>query len=626
MKINFLKIKNFRSIVEIPKIEFSNLTVFIGKNDAGKSNILLALDRFFKGSSFEEDLNKKNKQEGVVEVCFQLNEEEKIYLDATKVGTTLLQENLLNSDNNLDIIMKIGRQKKPAIKYFLRVLDFDNGTDFCNLAQKSEEELNSILIKYKLSFSEEGGSVKSGKGRENKRRREMLRKYAIEKDVNKKEQEILLNEESSSGLRNEILRLINTVSFNLYPGNTPLEVAESENQSKFKPLIELVIGEKIPDGLEKNINNGLQKEIDEIQSIFQKDTGMDLRFKSSLGRIEWRKSIKPTVLTEEDDLIISLDKRGLGTQRLFIMAMFRYLAERLPKIKERKFNHFLFAIEEPEAFLHNDLQRKFFYSMQELSKSGPQIILTTHSPTFSRNIKNLAVYLVTFNNKEGTKIKNIDIKNNYPLIKEELGIWNNDVFFDNAFVCIEGDTEEKCFPYIFEKLNCSILELGIRVINLRGQNKIDKDKIKELFNFAKDHNIKVFVFLDDNQENNKTKDDICREYKELFLEKDKDKLFKIWSKNFADCFNKKIVLKAVHFYFNNKSFVQGLVSEINSCNNNIENKLKNICYENKKGDFNKPYFGKCIGKALCEIDNTQCLTIEPIKAIDDMIKYLKTNL
>jgi len=116
MRIKSVEIKNFRSIIEVPKIEFSNLTIFIGKNDSGKSNILLVLDRFFKGSAFEDDLNKKNKEEGIVEVCFQLDGEEKIYLDATRVETALKKENLLNSDNDLDIIMKIGRQRKQENK------------------------------------------------------------------------------------------------------------------------------------------------------------------------------------------------------------------------------------------------------------------------------------------------------------------------------------------------------------------------------------------------------------------------------------------------------------------------------------------------------------------------------
>lgn len=46
MKIDSIKIKNFRGYKEEVKIELNDLTVFVGKNDIGKSTILEALDIF----------------------------------------------------------------------------------------------------------------------------------------------------------------------------------------------------------------------------------------------------------------------------------------------------------------------------------------------------------------------------------------------------------------------------------------------------------------------------------------------------------------------------------------------------------------------------------------------------
>lgn len=46
MKIESLKIKNFRSYREETIIHFDDLTVLVGKNDIGKSTILEALDIF----------------------------------------------------------------------------------------------------------------------------------------------------------------------------------------------------------------------------------------------------------------------------------------------------------------------------------------------------------------------------------------------------------------------------------------------------------------------------------------------------------------------------------------------------------------------------------------------------
>ena len=50
MKINTVKIKNFRSYKDEINIEFGDLTAFVGKNDIGKSTVLEALDIFFNDS------------------------------------------------------------------------------------------------------------------------------------------------------------------------------------------------------------------------------------------------------------------------------------------------------------------------------------------------------------------------------------------------------------------------------------------------------------------------------------------------------------------------------------------------------------------------------------------------
>jgi DNA repair exonuclease SbcCD ATPase subunit len=42
MKIKKIKLENFRTYKDEISIEFNNLTVFVGKNDAGKSTILEA--------------------------------------------------------------------------------------------------------------------------------------------------------------------------------------------------------------------------------------------------------------------------------------------------------------------------------------------------------------------------------------------------------------------------------------------------------------------------------------------------------------------------------------------------------------------------------------------------------
>jgi AAA15 family ATPase/GTPase len=84
LKIKKIIIKNFRSI-ENMSVDCSNITTFVGANDAGKSNVLRALNLFFNDQTdhalpfqFERDYNvfspKKQKRAKniVVELTLEL--------------------------------------------------------------------------------------------------------------------------------------------------------------------------------------------------------------------------------------------------------------------------------------------------------------------------------------------------------------------------------------------------------------------------------------------------------------------------------------------------------------------------------------------------------------------------
>lgn len=86
LKIKNIKIKNFRSIVDID-IDTDKLNIFVGLNDAGKSNVLKALNLFFNGETepgtifdFETDyskyapIRKKKAKEIIISIIFEVPE------------------------------------------------------------------------------------------------------------------------------------------------------------------------------------------------------------------------------------------------------------------------------------------------------------------------------------------------------------------------------------------------------------------------------------------------------------------------------------------------------------------------------------------------------------------------
>lgn len=103
MKLKQIKLQNFRGFKDLAVIDLEAMTVFVGKNDVGKSTVLDALEVFFNHATPENDDacvfgDKKNVRIGCVFDQFP----EEIVIDATN-KTSLGKEFLLNANGLLEI-------------------------------------------------------------------------------------------------------------------------------------------------------------------------------------------------------------------------------------------------------------------------------------------------------------------------------------------------------------------------------------------------------------------------------------------------------------------------------------------------------------------------------------------
>lgn len=159
MKIKKLKIKNFRSYKNEVEIEFcDDLTAFVGKNDIGKSTILEALDIFFnegKGAIKldKDDFNKQTLNEEDNEIFIAVSFEDlpnSIIIDENN-ETTLQNEYLLNSRNQLEIIKKFSKAGLKE-KVFIKALHPTN-IHCKDLLLKNNSELKAIISSNNIECS-----------------------------------------------------------------------------------------------------------------------------------------------------------------------------------------------------------------------------------------------------------------------------------------------------------------------------------------------------------------------------------------------------------------------------------------------------------------------------------------
>ena len=149
MKIDSMKIKNFRGYKDETEIKLNDLTVLVGKNDIGKSTILEALDIFFNDGKGvikldKTDVNVKSRTEEnldiEISVCFS-ELPEQIVIDST-VETSLQDEFMLNANGQLEVIKRY--KNGGSAKVFIKAKHPTN--DKCaELLLKKNRDLKRII-------------------------------------------------------------------------------------------------------------------------------------------------------------------------------------------------------------------------------------------------------------------------------------------------------------------------------------------------------------------------------------------------------------------------------------------------------------------------------------------------
>lgn len=144
---------------------------------------------------------------------------------------------------------------------------------------------------------------------------------------------------------------------------------------------------------------------------------------------------------KEKDLAdtVRLDSVGSGIQSFTVITMLKLLHEIRPKSTPKK-SAYIWLIEEPETFMHHDLQRKTKEKLFEFSKDG-HIFATTHSSIFvdKRNYRN--TYSITHSGQ--TKAAVVNKGTLHDVLVGNLGIRFTDInVFSRYNVLVEGESDK----------------------------------------------------------------------------------------------------------------------------------------------------------------------------------------
>lgn len=495
MKIKQIQVKNYRLLKNFSLDLEDELSLVIGKNNCGKTSLLLILNKFLNNGKFKsDDFNLEYKKKLSEYVITGLPSED----EYKENGIYLRLFIEYNEDDNLsninELMMNLDEENNKIILQFdyslsyerLRLfkLDFDNLTDFSG----SPEE------KFKYFFKNE------------------FNKYFVFK-----EQSILLNDEDKIidfiDLKKENISLKNVINYKYISakrevsnkdansrlsyqtseiyGKSESTPEQKEAIDKFK--VELLNTDKKLDENYKVIFDSIIDKVGKFGGIKRGDSNISIH--STLQHKELLKGNTTVMYSHESDSLPE-HYNGLGYMNLIsmIFEIEMLLIDFKKALEEKPADINLLFIEEPEAHTHPQMQYIFIKNIKSLLKDGIkredrnnrelQYIITTHSSHIVSESDFDDIKYLKKETKNSVISKNLkDLEKeytdsgeeqNYKFLKQYLTLNRAELFFADKAILIEGDTERILIPAMMKKIdeesnesdekllsqNISIVEVG----------------------------------------------------------------------------------------------------------------------------------------------------------------------
>lgn len=460
MYISKIAITNFRGIKDRRVVELEKFSSIVGKNDAGKTIVLFAIASFLDSRSFPITNSDFNDIESPIIFEFDFKDENIAELLMSKLKSKVIKTDGLEEyvkDFLFDGVVKFKREVIKAGNRFssesVLIEDFQQ-EDIRGLYLKTDEELNSIIKKYEIQIPIEG----IGRNSKIEKIKYIKNKFA---EV-EKENFWIQDDCRISSLFPEV---------EMFKADYGLEADTEFKTNSVTEIQDYFEREAKDDNTKlKKVEAEIFKEMEkESQSVteYMKDYASTLKAVQINPVITWKDAIKKVNVSfqfDGDEKFIPMSHKGTGYRRLFMVARFRYLAEK------SKGHNIIYLIEEPETFLHPTAQQDLLSAFKELSNDN-QIIITTHSPVFAGATSVNGVVLCT---KDGQSnyLNSSNDKDFIFKIANELGIKPSYNLRDSfeKILFVEGKDDVIFFKILCKKLLEKNLENNTLVLPAGGSS------------------------------------------------------------------------------------------------------------------------------------------------------------
>lgn len=494
MHLSRLIISNYRSIKELSLNFEKGKNIIVGKNNAGKSNIIKAIDLVLGESSptynksqnitendfFNGDTSKpiyifcelsREPQEALnyqeIYKCYGFKYHAVIseWIENDRGKRVPIKQAVLHSLDHTNFDSFLG-----CLDAVMNIGEDDDGVDnqYVNPKLRHQATFETALDdKYSFAFGFRAFQLANGKF--HKEIRFFFR-------VNEKSNWIMA---FSAPVRNELLQSAIIHSF-----RDPSNELRINQWTWFGKLLKEYIKSDDPElnkafDLLKTASNGVFKDLQDVINnskvkIAFPDTSVSFQFNSDT-KIDIYKS---ALIYVNDGFNSLLQDKGSGIQSAVIIGLYHYYTNFIAHTSSS-----LLAVEEPEIYLHPQARRVISQRIDDfLEGNKNQVIITTHSTEFITSAhENLNIISVRKQNQLGTLGTNTTFNNSKEkqiLIKTQ----NAEMFFADKVILVEGGEKyiiEALAKFYGKELNKALgenwlNEQNISVISVGGKSEFSK--------------------------------------------------------------------------------------------------------------------------------------------------------